>query len=81
MLSNKTFGNLNLFLQKIETMPKVFGGISVILSGDLLQLPSVQQQQIFMKQKRRNQAFQGFFMGRCFPFVSIDRCCLSKQWS
>ena len=40
-------------------MSKVFGGIFVILSGDLLQLPPVQQQEIFMKHKNREyQVFQ-----------------------
>ena len=44
-------------------MSKVFRGVSVILSGDLLQLPTVQQQQVFTKHKKGEcQAFHE----RCF---------------
>ena len=47
-------------------MSKVFGGIFVILSGDLLQLPPDQQQEIFMKLfldpllKHKNREYQVF---------------------
>ena len=33
-------------------MTKVFGGIFSILSGDLLQLPPAQQQEIFIEYKK-----------------------------
>ena len=41
MQGNKTFEHLSVSLQDIEAIPKVFGGISVILSSNLLQLPPV----------------------------------------
>lgn len=41
-------------------MAKLFGGKYVVLIGDLLQLPLVQKQQIFMKHKKGEyQGFQG----------------------
>ena len=60
VLGNKMFEHLNLSLPDIKAMPKVFGRISVILSGDLFQLPTVKKQQIFMKHKKGEcPAFQG----------------------
>ena len=41
MLGTKMFEYLNISLQDIKAMPKVFGGISLILSGDLLQLLAI----------------------------------------
>lgn len=41
LLGTEMFEYLNLSLEDIKTMPKVFGGISLILSGDLLQLLAI----------------------------------------
>ena len=68
---------LVLSLQDIKATPKVFGVISFILSGDLLHLLLVQQQQIFMKYtKGEYQTFQG----SSWEDV-IDRYCFSNQLS
>ena len=68
---------LVLSLQDIKATPKVFGVMSFILSGDLLHLLLVQQQQIFMKYtKGEYQTFQG----SSWEDV-IDRYCFSNQLS
>ena len=47
MIGETTFNDLDMRLQKIMNNDKPFGGISVILIGDLMQLPPVRQKSIF----------------------------------
>ena len=47
MIGETTFNDLDMRLQKIMNNDKPFGGISVILIGDLMQLPPVRQKCIF----------------------------------
>ena len=53
MIDNQTFEHLNLALQDVKQNKLIFGGVSVLLIGDLLQLPPVKQQAIFMCARRR----------------------------
>ena len=55
MVSSQTCEHFSLSFQDIKAMPEKFGGISVILSEDLLQLPPVQQQE-----NRRKGAYRVF---------------------
>ncbi len=48
MIGNQTFEHLNLALQDVKQNKLIFGGVSVLLIGDLLQLPPVKQQSIFV---------------------------------
>ena len=48
MIGNQTFEHLNLALQDVMQNKLLFGGVSVLLIGDLLQLPPVKQQSIFV---------------------------------
>lgn len=56
MVGSQTCEHFSLSFQDIKAMPKKFGGISVILSGDLIQLPPVQQQE--NRRKGEYQVFQ-----------------------
>ena len=47
MISRLTFDDLNKFLRQIKNNDSDFGGISVLLIGDLFQLPPVKQNSIF----------------------------------
>ena len=72
MLGNQTFEHVDLSLQDIKATIKVFGDISLLLSGDLLQLPPVQQQQIFMKHKKGSyKAFQGSLWEEFFRLYEL----------
>ena len=53
-------------------MAKLFGGKYVVLIGDLLQLPLVQKQQIFMKHKKGEyQGFQGLLWKDVFHLFEL----------
>jgi len=47
MIGEVTFNDLDIRLQKIMNNDKPFGGISIMLIGDLMQLPPVKQKCIF----------------------------------
>ena len=47
MIGRLTFDDLNKFLRQIKNNDSDFGGISVLLIGDLFQLPPVKQNSIF----------------------------------
>ena len=60
MVGNETFHHLDLRLQDIMDNKLPFGGISVLVVGDLLQLNPVKQQGVFMlPNKGTYEAFQG----------------------
>lgn len=49
MVSSRTFTHFDLTLQEIYEHDKLFGGISVLTVGDLLQLQPVGEQPVFTK--------------------------------
>ena len=66
-------------VEDIKTMPKVFGGISAILSGDLPKLLPVQQHKIFIKYKNGEyQAFQGLLREDVFHLLEVTNIFLTK---
>ena len=60
MIGNETFHHLDLRLQEIMNKKSSFGGTSVLVVGDLLQLPPVKQQGVFTNPpKGKIESFQG----------------------
>ena len=49
MIGRETFGHLDLALKTIMQNLSPFGGVSLLVVGDCLQLPSVYQKGVFMK--------------------------------
>ena len=49
MIGEETFGHLYLALKAIMQNSSLFGGVSLLVVGDFLQLPPVNQNDVFMK--------------------------------
>ena len=49
MIGRETFGHLDLALKAILQNFSLFGGVSVLVVGDFVQLPPVNQKGVFMK--------------------------------
>ena len=61
MIGRETFGHLDLALKAIMQNSSPFGGISLLVVGDFLQLPPVNQKVVFMKPSKRSyRSFNGW---------------------
>ena len=49
MIGRQTFGHVDLVLKTIMQNSSPFGGVSLLVVGDFLQLPPVNQKGVFMK--------------------------------
>ena len=49
MIGRETFGHLDVALKAIMQNSSPFGGVSLLVVGDLLQFPPVNQKGMFMK--------------------------------
>ena len=62
MIGRENFGHLDLALKAIMQNLQPFGGVSLLVIGDFLQLPPVNQKGVFMKpSKRVYRSFNGWF--------------------
>ena len=63
MIQRKTFGHLDLALKAIMRNLLPFGGVSLLFVGDFVQLPSVNQKDVFMKpSKGSHSSFSGWLL-------------------
>ena len=61
MIGRETFGHLNLALKAIMQNSSEFGGVPLLVVGDFLQLPPVNQEGVFMKlNKGSYRSFNGW---------------------
>ena len=49
MIGRETFGHLDIALKAVTQNSSPFGGVSLLVVGDFLQLPPVNQKVVFMK--------------------------------
>ena len=71
MIGRETFGHLDLALKAIMQNLQPFGGVSLLVIGDFLQLPPVNQKGVFMKpSKGVYRSFNGWF---CKKFQLHER--------
>ncbi|TMW66620.1 hypothetical protein Poli38472_014596 [Pythium oligandrum] len=66
MVSAKFLDQISEYLQKIRSDPKPFGGVQIILIGDLCQLPPVKGKFIFFSAEYERAAFHPYQFTRCF---------------
>ena len=52
MMGRETFGHVDLALKAIMQDPLPFGGVSLLVVGDFLELPAVNQKGVFMKSSK-----------------------------
>ena len=63
MIQRKTFGHLDLALKAIMRNLPPFGGVSLLFVGDFVQLPSVNQKDVFMKPSKGSySSFSGWLL-------------------
>ena len=61
MIGRETFGHLDLVLKAIMQNSSPFGGVSLLVVGDFLQLPPVNQKGVFMKPSKGSyRSFNGW---------------------
>ena len=61
MIGRETFGHLDLALKAIMQSSPPFGGVSLLIVGDFLQLPPVNQKGVFMKPSKGSyRSFSGW---------------------
>ena len=76
MKGRETFGHLDLVLKAIMQNSSSFGGISLLVVGDFLQLPLVNQKRVFMKpSKGSHRSFNGWLWekSQLYELVEIVR--------
>ena len=72
MIGNETFEQLNLALQHIKGNNLPFGGISLLVIGDFLQLPPVKQLGVFMHARKGTyKAFNGSLWQELFKLHEL----------
>ena len=72
MIGNETFEQLNLALQHIKGNNLPFGGISLLVIGDFLQLPPVKQLGVFMHTRKGTyKAFNGSLWQELFKLHEL----------
>ena len=65
MIGRETFGHLDLALKAIIENLSSFGAVSLLVVGDLLQLPLVNQKGVFMKPSKGSyRSFNGWLWGK-----------------
>ena len=63
MIGRETFGHLDLVLKAIMQNSSPFGGVSLLVVGDFLQLPPVNQKGVFMKPSKGSySSFSGWLL-------------------
>ena len=72
MIGNETFEQLNLALQHIKGNNLPFGGISLLVIGDFLQLPPVKQLGVFIHTRKGTyKAFNGSLWQELFKLHEL----------
>ena len=75
MIGRETFGHLDLVLKAIMQNSSPFGGVSLLVVGDFLQLPPVNQKGVFMKPSKGSyRSFSGWLWEKfqLHELVEID---------
>lgn len=72
MLDSALFDKINMLFQMIKSDPRPFGGLQVILVGDLFQLPPIQNNYCFLSHKWDDCAFIPFLLKTNMRQTNID---------